>query len=119
MDSRGLCQRGNGGSGPVDRDRRQTAPADLAAVAAELAGAFPLVLAQTSLVLLDVDPGHLHAFWTLAPGDLEQARTAFPAGGGQPQSVVCLRRLQRSGRGRGRHLHPPGGGRSGAMPASP
>jgi hypothetical protein len=72
-------------------------PADLAAVAAEVAGTFPLVLAQTSLVLLDVDPGHLHAFWTLAPGDLAQARAAFPAGGGEPQPVVSLRRLHDSG----------------------
>jgi hypothetical protein len=66
-------------------------------VAAELAGAFPLVLERTSLVLLDVDPNHLHAFWTLAQDDLERARTAFPSGGGAPQLVVCLRRRNDQG----------------------
>ena len=74
------------------------APADLAAVAAELAGTFPLVLERTSLVLLDVDPNHLHAFWTLAQDDLERVRTAFPTGGGTPQLVVCLRRRNDQGR---------------------
>jgi hypothetical protein len=73
------------------------ARADLTAVAAELAGAFPLVLERTSLVLLDVDPNHLHAFWTLAQDDLERVRTAFPTGGGTPQLVVCLRRRNDQG----------------------
>lgn len=85
-----------GGSGMADLPAKEL-HADLAAVAAEVAGAFPLVLAQTSLVLLDVDPGHLHAFWTLAPGDLDQARAAFPGWGGQPQLVVSLLRLRGSG----------------------
>jgi len=79
-----------------DQGPAQT-PADLAAVAAELAGAFPLVLERTSLVLLDVDPNHLHAFWTLAQDDLERVRTAFPTGGGTPQLVVCLRRRNDQG----------------------
>lgn len=69
----------------------------LAAVAAQIAEAFPLVLEHTSLVLLDVDPGHLHAFWTLAPEDLARARAAFPGGGGVPEAVIQLQRLHAGG----------------------
>jgi hypothetical protein len=83
---------------PTATSAAAQAPADLAAVAAELAGAFPLVLERTSLVLLDVDPNHLHAFWTLAPDELERVRTTFPAGGGAPQLVVCLRRHNDQGK---------------------
>ncbi len=80
-----------------DRDGTNAAAApDLAAVAAQIAEEFPLVLEQTSLVLLDVDPEHLHAFWTLAPDDVARADAAFPAGGGA-EPVVRLRRLHAGG----------------------
>lgn len=73
-------------------------PAELAAVAAQIADEFPFVLDQTSLVLLDLDPAHLHAFWTLAPNDLAKARSAFPGGDGEPELVLRLRRLHPEGR---------------------
>ena len=77
-----------------DRDGTHAAAApDLASVAAQIAEEFPLVLEQTSLVLLDVDPEHLHAFWTLAPDDVLRASAAFPAGDGGVERVIRLRRL--------------------------
>jgi hypothetical protein len=81
-----------------EHDGSDTVPAaDLAAVAAQIAEEFPLVLEQTSLVLLDVDPDHLHAFWTLAPNDVARADAAFPAGGGAAEPVIRLRRLHADG----------------------
>ncbi len=80
----------NPGAGPLPA-------AELAAVATRIAADFPLVLEQTSLVLLDVDPGHLHAFWTLAPGALAEAGVAFPGGDAAPEAVLRLRRLHPDG----------------------
>ena len=92
MDTRGWTK---GGSGPVDPPATDV-PADLAAVAAEVAGTFPLVLAQTSLGSLC--PSRPSAR-LLDPGSRRSGagQAAFPAGGGQPQPVVSLRRLQESG----------------------
>lgn len=83
-------------------DRPVTAPEPpvaehLATVAAEIADEFPLVLDHTSLVLLDLDPGHLHAFWTLAPEDRHRAGAAFRAGDATPELVIQLRRLHLDG----------------------
>lgn len=70
---------------------------DLASIAAQIAEEFPLVLEQTSLVLLDVDPERLHAFWTLTPADLARAGAAFPSDGEMPEPVIRLRRLHADG----------------------
>jgi hypothetical protein len=70
---------------------------DLALVAAQIAEEFPLVLEQTSLVLLDVDPEHLHAFWTLAQEDLARTQAAFPTAGRAPERIIRLRRLHPDG----------------------
>jgi hypothetical protein len=75
----------------------EPASADLAAVAAEISEEFPLVLDQTSLVLLDLDPGHLHAFWVLASADLHRAGAAFRDVGAPPELVIRLRRLHPDG----------------------
>jgi hypothetical protein len=80
-----------------DPRAEKTEAADLAVVAAQIAEEFPLVLDRTSLVLLDVDPGHFHAFWTLAQADLDQTDAAFPDGGGPPETVIRLRRLRPDG----------------------
>jgi len=80
------------------RDGANVAAApDLAAVAAQIVDEFPLVLEQTSLVLLDVNPEHLHAFWTLAPDDVARADAAFPADAGAAEPVIRLRRLHAGG----------------------
>jgi hypothetical protein len=86
------------GFDPPD-DVGEPAPADLAAAAAAIAEEFPLVLDQTSLVLLDLDPGHLHAFWVLASEDLHRASAAFRSVGGTPELVIRLIRLNPNGGG--------------------
>jgi len=50
-------------------------------VAEQVRGAFPRPFTLPELVLIDVDPRHLHAFWNLPLDRLEAARRALPAGG--------------------------------------
>lgn len=50
------------------------APEELRRVAEEVRVAFPRPLRAPQLVLIDVDPRHLHAFWTLDAAAVEDAR---------------------------------------------
>lgn len=54
-------------------------------VAEEVRSAFPRPLRTPELVLIDVDPHRLHAFWTISPATLDAARQALgPEGEGAP-----------------------------------
>ena len=72
----------------ADRPRQSVGPGDtptaeeLRQVAEEVRLAFPRPLRAPQLVLIDVDPHHLHAFWTLEPAAVDAARRA-PDGDGE------------------------------------
>lgn len=62
----------------------------LRAVAEEVRTAFPRPLSEPELVLIDVDPRHLHAFWNLPLARLEAARAAL-AGSKDEDAPLVLR----------------------------
>ncbi len=51
------------------------APEELRAISQDLAEKFPIPIETTELVLMDVDPHHVHAYWNITPADLAAART--------------------------------------------
>lgn len=61
----------------TDRDEL-TSPEALRAIAQKVRGSFPRPLLRSELVLIDVDPQQLHAFWNLPVAALEQSRKALP-----------------------------------------
>lgn len=65
-------------------------PAELRAVAEEIASGFPRVPERTGLVLYDVAPGHLQAQWSVVPQDLDRAREAFPPDAAGIRTVLRL-----------------------------
>jgi len=69
---------------------------ELRRVAEEVRLAFPRPLRAPQLVLIDVDPRHLHAFWTLDAASVDAARRAS-AGSGREATMV----LRVSGTGDG------------------
>ena len=83
-DSPGEAERPATGHSPPD-----LSPELLQSLGEELAREFPTPLDTTSLVLMDVDPHRVHAFWHVCEGDLEVARAAL--GPGRPDLVLRLR----------------------------
>jgi hypothetical protein len=67
--------------GPVSQE-------DLRAVAESVRAAFPRPFSKSELVLIDVDPRHIHAFWTLQPGVLAEARSRLGANSGDAPLVL-------------------------------
>jgi hypothetical protein len=65
-------------------------------VAEEVRAAFPRPMRTPELVLIDVDPRHLHAFWSLAADDVERARRELGEGDNAP---LVLRILETGGSG--------------------
>lgn len=61
---------------------------ELRRVAEEVRLAFPRPLRAPQLVLIDVDPHHLHAFWTLEPAGVDVARRAL--GGADGEMVLRI-----------------------------
>lgn len=57
---------------------------ELLQVSEEVAAAFPAGDTHTGLVLMDVDPQHLHAYWNVTPEDLAAARQGTTG----PQELV-------------------------------
>jgi hypothetical protein len=77
------ASRSNGGSGdPFAR-------AELQQISGELSAHFPAHLDRTELVLLEVDPHHLHAYWNIRQADLAKALRELGPGG--PQGPMLLR----------------------------
>ena len=62
---------------------------ELRRVAEEVRLGFPRPLRAPQLVLIDVDPRHLHAFWTLEAAAVDAARRTF--GGGERDVAMVLR----------------------------
>ncbi len=48
---------------------------ELRTISRDLAAEFPIPIETTELVLMDVDPHHVHAYWNITPADLAAART--------------------------------------------
>lgn len=74
----------NGALNGTDRSSLEVARAELARkilreTSEEARASFPREFAGTELVLIDVDPHHLHAFWTVPVSVMEDAR-ALPGG---------------------------------------
>ncbi|GEM_PF-2300131 len=59
---------------PASIEAPEFSAAELRHVAEEVSRGFPVAFERTELVMLPVDPYHLHAFWRLCPDDLESAR---------------------------------------------
>ncbi len=51
------------------------APEELRAISQDLAEKFPIPIETTELVLMDVDPHHVHAYWNITPADMAAVRT--------------------------------------------
>ena len=66
------------------------APDFLRRVAEEVRAAFPRPIRTPQLVLIDVDPRHLHAFWNLAADDIEEARREFGVEGEHAPMVLRI-----------------------------
>ena len=66
------------------------APDFLRRVAEEVRAAFPRPMRTPQLVLIDVDPRHLHAFWNLAADDIEEARREFGVEGEHAPMVLRI-----------------------------
>ncbi len=62
---------------------------ELRAVSEELAQRFPLGIEHTELVLMDVDPHQVHAYWNISYEDMTAARRTLGAEG--EQALVVLR----------------------------
>jgi uncharacterized protein DUF4912 len=67
-------------------------------VAEEVRTAFPRPLRASELVLIDVDPRHIHAFWTIPAATVEAARRALPADAEAPM-VLRIHELAAPGTG--------------------
>ena len=75
----------NGALSGTDTSSPEVAKAELARkilreTSEEARASFPRQFTDTELVLIDVDPHHLHAFWTIPVAVMEDAR-ALPGGG--------------------------------------
>lgn len=73
----------SGGRPVVDLD-----PAFLRRTGEEVRTFFPRPLTDVELVLIDVDPNHIHAFWNIPPAVIEAARAR--TGGGEGSMVLRL-----------------------------
>lgn len=65
------------------------APEWLRRVADEVRAAFPRPPTGSELVLIDVDPRHIHAFWTVSPAQADAARRQL--GAEEPAAPMVLR----------------------------
>ncbi|MBL8658782.1 MAG: DUF4912 domain-containing protein [Rhodospirillales bacterium] len=73
----------SGGRPVVDLD-----PAFLRRTGEEARAFFPRPLTDIELVLIDVDPNHIHVFWNIPPAVIEAARAR--TGGGEGSMVLRL-----------------------------
>lgn len=62
----------------------------LRAVAQDVRGCFPRPLLRSELILIDVDPRQLHAFWNLPIADLETARRSLPESEAEAPMVLRI-----------------------------
>ncbi len=69
------------------------ARADLRAISDEIAKEFPLTGERSRVVLMDVDPYWLHAYWNLCPESLQRAQADFAAAGQKIHLVLRFREL--------------------------
>lgn len=61
---------------------------ELRRISEDVAKSFPQALEGTWVVLVDVDPRRLHAYWNVDPQDLEAARRRLGLTGEQPPLVI-------------------------------
>lgn len=80
-------------SSPDDAATAET----LRRVAEEVRSAFPRPLRTPELVLIDVDPHRLHAFWTISPATLDAARQALGPEGQDAPMVLRVHQLSETG----------------------
>ena len=72
-------------------------PDFLRRVAEEVRAAFPRPMRTPQLVLIDVDPRHLHAFWGLAADEIERARRELGVEGERAPMVLRIDRSDGNG----------------------
>ena len=82
-----------GTSSPDDAATAET----LRKVAEEVRSAFPRPLRTPELVLIDVDPHRLHAFWTISPATLDTARQGLGPEGKDAPMVLRVHQLSEGG----------------------
>jgi hypothetical protein len=68
----------------------QPSAEELIKVSEEVAACFPQPFEQSELVLMVIDPHHIHAYWSIAPGDLEAARREADSGDCRAPLVLRL-----------------------------
>lgn len=91
-------------AGTVDvASRNPGAPAELTQetlrqVAEAVRGAFPRPSANCELVLLDVDPRHLHAFWNIPPDQIARLRSEVAAIDEDPPLVLRIAEVSPQGK---------------------
>ncbi len=66
---------------------------ELRAVSAAIAGEFPLAMEQPGLILMDVDPFHLHVYWNQSAETLAVSRRSIAARGEKAHLVIRFREL--------------------------
>lgn len=67
--------------------------ADLRAIGDQIAREFPPAGERSGVVLMDVDPERLHAYWNLRAETLQRARADFSAAGQKTRLVLRFREL--------------------------
>lgn len=72
---------------------RPLARADLRAISEEITREFPLTGEQSGVVLMDVDPRRLHAYWNLGSETLQRAQADFATAGQKTHLVLRFREL--------------------------
>lgn len=75
--NRGPASEQSADSAGLEPGRRPPTPAELHALNTALAQEFPVPVDLTELVLMDVDPTRLHAFWSVMPFDLGAVEQTF------------------------------------------
>lgn len=76
----------NAGTDPLARE-------DLREISEQIAREFPLTGGESGVVLMDVDPYRLHAYWSLDAESLEQSRAEFGTAGGRTHLVLRFREV--------------------------
>ena len=84
---------GAGAATPGGKATHPLSPAAMRAVADQIAATFPHPFDRQRLVLLDVDPSRLHAYWAVASDAVAEARRHMGVGGAAARLVLRVRDL--------------------------
>jgi len=91
--TRSMKQRDSNRGAPLSGAEPPLSPAELRAVSDEISNAFPAAEGAVGVVLMDVDPHRIYAYWNLEPEVLERMLAEFSAGGQQAHLVLRFHAL--------------------------